>query len=198
MNGRLLHTLRVGSHVLDTAVSPDGRLVATASRDGWARVWNVATGELIYKLPCGGVPLNSVSFSRDGKLLATGGNDKSARIWDVATGDRLRAIVHPRDVLSVSFSPDDHLLLTVDGLDARLFDVASGRPVGKQIEQQDPVSRQQQPIHHAAFSPNGELVATTGTGTHAVVELWNVATGVAVAPALVGHSGDILDLGLQR
>jgi WD40 repeat protein len=194
MNGRLVHTLRVGSHVRDTAVSPDGRLVATASKDGWARVWNVATGELIYKLPCGGVPLNSVSFSRDGKLLATGGNDKRARIWDVATGDRLQVIAHPRGVLSVSFSPNDRLLLTVDGLDARLFGVSSGQPVGKQMEQQDPVSGQQQPIHHAAFSPNGEFVATAGIGTHAVVELWNVAAGVAVAPALVGHRGDILGL----
>src|SRR5262249_15502990 len=45
-NGELLHTLPVGSHVLDTAVSPDGRLVATASRDGWARIWDMATGAL--------------------------------------------------------------------------------------------------------------------------------------------------------
>ena len=66
------------------AVSPNGRILASASFDNTARLWNLENGQPI------GSPLQHpevvrcVSFSTDGKLLATGCDDYNAYTWDVS------------------------------------------------------------------------------------------------------------------
>ncbi|KAG2053337.1 WD40 repeat-like protein [Suillus hirtellus] len=65
------------------AISPNGRILASASHDMTARLWNLENNQPI------GSPLQrvhfvrSVSFSADGKLLATGCSDNNAYTWDV-------------------------------------------------------------------------------------------------------------------
>ncbi len=65
------------------AFHPEGTLVATACRDGTARLWDAGTGLAI------GPPLehrgavHGVAFSPDGRRLATAGADGAARCWRV-------------------------------------------------------------------------------------------------------------------
>jgi hypothetical protein len=72
------------SWVRSVAFSPDGKILASGSKDNTIRFWDVATGN-----PRGG-PLKghknnlwSVSFSPDGKILASGSWDE-VRLWDVS------------------------------------------------------------------------------------------------------------------
>lgn len=73
-----------GGEIHAVAFSPDGMILATASRDRTTRLWDTGTG-----LPIG-PPLehrgnvHSVSFSADGRRLATGSADGLARFWRVA------------------------------------------------------------------------------------------------------------------
>ena len=64
------------------AFSPDGQLLATASRDGTARLWDPATGEHRRTLTGHTNEVNGVAFSPDGQLLATASGDGTARLWD--------------------------------------------------------------------------------------------------------------------
>ncbi|KAJ6938860.1 hypothetical protein NC651_005330 [Populus alba x Populus x berolinensis] len=72
-----------------------------------------------------------LQFSHDGKYLASSSNDRSAIIWeiDVNGGVSLkhRLSGHQKPVSSVSWSPDDHQLLTC-GMEevVRRWDVSSG------------------------------------------------------------------------
>jgi WD40 repeat protein len=64
--------------VYGIAISPNGRILASASWDRTARLWNLENGQQI------GSPLqhesyvNCVSFSTDEKPLVTGCDDKNA------------------------------------------------------------------------------------------------------------------------
>ncbi|HEY1001218.1 MAG TPA: CHAT domain-containing protein [Streptosporangiaceae bacterium] len=109
--------------VYGVAFSPDGRLLATASFDGTARVWDLATGEQRRTLTGHINWVYGVAFSPDGRLLATASADMTARVWDLATGGHLRTLTGRTDwVRDVAFSPDGRLLATAsDDKTARLW-----------------------------------------------------------------------------
>jgi WD40 repeat protein len=108
--GALLRELPV-SHVHAVAFSPNGRLFATASGDGFTTIWNVRLAKPVHTLSDARSGVDAVRFSPDGKLLATGGEDGDVRVWSVATADRLFLLPgHTNPVTSVAWSPDGHVL----------------------------------------------------------------------------------------
>jgi WD40 repeat protein len=67
--------------VFAVAFSPDGTLLATASGDNTARLWDPVTGECVRTLTGHPEPVFAVAFSPDGTLLATASGDKTTRLW---------------------------------------------------------------------------------------------------------------------
>ena len=164
------------------AFSPDGRLLATASRDGTARLWDPATGDCLHTLTGHTDWVNDVAFSPDGHLLATASRDGTARLWDPATGDCLRTLAHTNSVGGVAFSPDGHLLAT-GGADrtARLWDPATGdclHTLGHAKR-----------VWDVAFGPDGHLLATASGDKR--TRLWDPATGNHLR-TLGSHDGPVL------
>src|SRR5262245_58343351 len=113
-----LLTLRHADAVLRVRFSPDGRLLATASADTTAALWDAAIGQRRHTLKGHRDVLLGLSFSPDGSRLATGAADGTVRIWDNRTGRPVRTSTdHFRAILTVAFSPTGHYLATAEVFD---------------------------------------------------------------------------------
>ncbi len=78
--------------IWDVAWSPNGELLATASDDWAANVWDVDTRQLLATLttlPQGGT---GVAFLADGETLATTSRDGSVRLFDIGLGREIGSI----------------------------------------------------------------------------------------------------------
>ena len=169
--------------VWGVSFSPDGRLLATASEDGTARLWDPATGEHLRTLAGHADGVRGVAFSPDGRLLATASADLTARVWDPATGQHLRTLTgHTNSVWSVTFSPDGRLLATAstDGT-ARVWDPATGKHLRT-------LAGYAGRVRDVAFSPDGRLLATASTDQAARV--WDPAVGQHLR-TLTGHANGV-------
>jgi WD40 repeat protein len=121
-NGRRLFAVRERTGVNGLAISPDGKLFATAGADGVARIRDLATGRLVHELHGHTKAVTGVAFSPDDTTLATSSVDHDIRLWDVATGRPgpvLRA--HFAVVSDVAFSPDGRWLVSAGPTTAGLF-----------------------------------------------------------------------------
>ncbi|HEX7450825.1 MAG TPA: protein kinase [Polyangiaceae bacterium] len=97
--------------LLGSAVSPDGRELATAGADRMIYIWDLHTRKRLFALSGHHGKVLSVDFSADSALLASAGEDKSVRLWDAHTGRALAILTgHAGVVRAVRFTGQTGLL----------------------------------------------------------------------------------------
>lgn len=113
----------------DLTYNADGQLLATASNDATAKVWNTQSGKIQCNLQGHWVGLNSVQFSPDQKHLLVTSGDGTATVWNLPTCRLVQTLSgHEKNIRRGGFSPDGRWILTVsrDGT-ARLWDTYIGQ-----------------------------------------------------------------------
>ena len=82
-----------GVSLSSLALSPDGRLIATAGLRGGIAIIERASGRILARLTGPGLPVWSLAFDADSRTLLTGGADRVIRRWDAVAGRPLSTTV---------------------------------------------------------------------------------------------------------
>eukprot|EP01060_Flectonema_neradi_P038079 TRINITY_DN7896_c0_g1_i6.p1 TRINITY_DN7896_c0_g1~~TRINITY_DN7896_c0_g1_i6.p1 ORF type:complete len:1747 (+),score=304.22 TRINITY_DN7896_c0_g1_i6:73-5313(+) len=150
--------------VTGTAISPNGKLLASSGRDGTVRFWNFETQEELQSISVSkliGNDISCMAVDKSWTYLACGSGDDDKHIvgiWklfeslegdDFKKPELMHTLKHDTCVLSVSFSPDGEWLLTggKKGV-VRMWDVASGNEISC-------LGGHSGDVNGVAFSPGG-------------------------------------------
>jgi WD40 repeat protein len=167
------------------AFSPDGKRLAEAGDIGrLIRVWDVASGRLLYKLKSPEAEPyrpGSVAFSADGKavIVATHSNTAGAiHSWEAATGRyRRRLYAGNTQVGRLAVGPDGRLLAGNGAGGVCVWDLASGKELAANDQ-----------AHQASVSrvaATGNLVVTAGDDR--TIRIWNPTTGQQLRKLMHGY-----------
>ena len=188
---KLVRCWRHDGRVVHAEFDRGGQRVATASDDGTARVWDVATGECVAVLKHEG-PVRHAAFSSNGDRVVTASAAGTAQIWDAKSGQPLTPpLKHEAEVKQALFNPAGDRVLTASAdKTARLWNTVTGAFLAS-LEHSDPV-------YLAHFSPDGRLALTVSRNQPGLLAsrseavLWDTATGNRVRPLRSADLGSLI------
>ncbi len=154
------------------AISPNGRILASAGHESLIKLWDVATGKEIRTLTGHAKWVRWVLFTRDGKRLYSGSQDNDVKLWDVATGKCLatftghtaaiRNVVYSNDGKKIWSSSWDHTV--------KEWDVATQQEIRT-------LQGHTNHVRALALSPDNKTLASGAEDKQII--LWDPDTGVA-------------------
>jgi len=162
---RMRHADRVNA----LSYSSDGHTVASASRDGTAKVWDLSNGREISTYrghleqtddPTKGgsnvLGVTDIAFHPKDKVVASSCGNQ-IHLWDPATGKHIKILLNlgktDKPIKAIAYSPDGKLI-AVGGDDGilRVIESDSGKAIYTSPSRNARIEK-------VAFSPNGKLVA---------------------------------------
>jgi eukaryotic-like serine/threonine-protein kinase len=152
------------------AWSPNGKYVASASRDTTVQVCEPATRTRIYSYHGHVDEIWSVDWSPDSRYIVSASSDETVRIWEATTGYAITLYDgHISPIRAVAWSPDGRFIAT--GGDDKTVQIWEAR-TGKHISTYHHHTRA---ICAIAWSPDSIHVASGGDDR--IVRVWQAATG---------------------
>lgn len=163
-----------GGVIKTIAISPDTKQFATGEAQGEIELWDLDTGHWRRALSGHDGPVTAIAFAPDKRTLASGSLDFTVRLWSGETGTVQRVwTAHLFPVLGVAFTPDNQTLVVLDGIEVKLWNVATGKVRRQWQGVSEMGQRPWEPC--MALAPDGKRIACGGPD--GIVTLWDTATG---------------------
>ena len=87
--------------------SPNGQLLAVASKDHSVRIYNLLEEDLVFLLKGHRDMVLELEFSPDGSYLISGSADQSVILWDVLTGEKIHNFIDNEEaVMDLVYHPN--------------------------------------------------------------------------------------------
>ena len=177
--GRELFTLSGHTGwVMDIAISPDGKSLASASLDGTVKIWSLEPGQEVVSMAGSGV---RTAYSPNGKWLAQETADGDLQLWNAQSGVKgLSLRGNGTGILGFAFSPNGTRIVA-GGIDktAKVWNVETGELLLT-------LTGHENIIRDVAYSRDGTRIATVGFDNTA--RIWDAASGQELMK-LAGHQG---------
>lgn len=174
--------------VWSVSVSNDGRFAATSCADGYARVFEIATGKMLLQKEATEEPGHwSVDLHPTRPWLVSPHPERFATVWDVATGEEVLALDGlTREAACLEFTPDgSHVVGTSFDNVVRIWDLDGGM-VGHETPDQGWLGE-------IAVSPDGTTIAVVERASNVVIR--NFAGSPLVE--LTGHAKPVNSVGFS-
>jgi|GEM_PF-2419088 len=186
----LVRTLEGHTSIIeDCALSDDGRIALSASRDGTLRLWNLENGVCDRVLIVHQQRIKACSLSGNARLALSASEDKTLRLWDVSTGDCLHILAgHQDKVTRCALSQDGSIALSAsDDGTLRVWQTETGRCLRVLAGHADRVAC-------CALSSDGTK-AVSGS-LDCTLRWWDTHTGECLA-TLDNEQGALIDCALS-
>src|SRR5919202_1145254 len=163
------------SSVTSVCFSPTGDVIATASSDKTAKLWDLQGNSLVTFTGHNNSVI-SVCFSPTGDAIATASSDKTAKLWDLQGNSLVTFTGHNNSVISVCFSPTGDAIATASSdKTAKLWDLQGNSLVT--------FTGHNNSVTSVCFSPTGDRIATASDDK--TTKLWDLQGNCLVT--FTGH-----------
>jgi WD40 repeat protein len=171
--------------VLSVAFSPNNNLLASASKDGTVRIWDLNTQTEVEKLTQHRRDVLSVAFSPNGKMIATGGKDSTIMLWDTTTfksiGSSLKS--HDFEVWALAFSPNGKYLASGSyDTNIIIWNAETMSELGR-------FTQHKKAVKSLAFSPDSKKLVSGSVDN--TVRLWDIENLQPIGEPMTQHSKDV-------
>ena len=166
-----------------SALSPNGKRIASGSWDKTIRIWSVKSGQEKRVLQGCESDVNCVAFSPNGKLLVSGLDNNAIFIWRVIDGKKHGELQgHNDKVTCLQFSPDGEFILSGSwDQTLRVWRASTGEEMNK-------LEGHQGWVLSGGFSSDGKFVVSGSDDN--TVRIWQVTTAQEFS-VLRGHQSKI-------
>lgn len=159
--GDLLFETDAGIGIVNASFGRGDDLLVGAGRDSFIHVWDVATGEELFRRPH---DASKVAISADGRLVASGDREGLVRLWSIEDGREFPSWKLTSGIKILRFMPENRLLAASD--DAIHISAVDGT--------QQPAVIQATGIRQTRFSAAAGLIATLDEKR--IVQIWDADT----------------------